>query len=94
MPYITEKQKDELEARPPQNVGELTYLLYLTCLKYAGSSPNYQTYAEILGALTATQHELYRRRVAPYEDRKILENGDVDLTNEQTDKRELRERSS
>ena len=80
MPYITEEQKGELETRLPENVGELTYVLYLTCLKYAGPTPNYQTYAEILGALTATQHELYRRKVAPYEDRKISENGDVDLT--------------
>ena len=82
MPYITEKQKKELQARPPKNVGELTYVLYLTCLKYAGTSPNYQTYAEILGALTATHSELYRREVAPYEDRKIIENGDVTLTEE------------
>ena len=82
MPYITEEQKGELETRPPENVGQLTYVLYLTCLKYAAPTPNYQTYAEILGALTATQHELYRRKVAPYEDRKILENGDVDLTDE------------
>jgi len=79
MPYITEKQKEELKSRHPKNVGELTYVLYLTCLQYAGPNPNYQTHAEILGALTATQHELYRRQVAPYEDRKILENGDVKL---------------
>ena len=80
MPYITEEQREELKTRPPKNVGELTYLLYLTCLKYAGPTPNYQTYAEILGALTATKHEFYRRQVAPYEDQKILENGDVGFT--------------
>lgn len=30
-----------------------------------------------LGVLTAITHELYRRIIAPYEDTKILENGDV-----------------
>ena len=78
MPYITREQKIELETRPPGSVGELTYVLYRTCLNYAGPAPSYQTYAEILGALAATQQELYRRKVAPYEDRKIFENGDVD----------------
>ena len=33
MPYITEEQREELKTRPPKNVGELTYALYLTCLK-------------------------------------------------------------
>ena len=80
MPYITEEQREELKTRPAKNVGELTYALYLTCLKYAGPTPNYQTYTEILGALTATKHELYRRQVAPYEDQKLLENGDVGFT--------------
>lgn len=30
-----------------------------------------------LGVLSAVTHELYRRVVGPYEDEKILENGDV-----------------
>lgn len=30
-----------------------------------------------LGVLSAITHELYRRLVGPYEDEKILENGDV-----------------
>ena len=30
-----------------------------------------------LGVLTAITHELYRRVIGPYEDTKILENGDV-----------------
>lgn len=30
-----------------------------------------------LGVLTAITHELYRKIIAPYEDEKIVENGDV-----------------
>jgi hypothetical protein len=37
----------------------------------------YQQIAEVMGALAATQAEFYRRVAAPYEDRKIEENGDV-----------------
>jgi hypothetical protein len=38
---------------------------------------NYFTYNRSMGALSALQHEWYRREVAPYEDVKIKENGDV-----------------
>ncbi len=36
--------------------------------------------AEVLGALSATQQEFYRRIAVPYEDRKRKENGEVFVT--------------
>lgn len=39
--------------------------------------PKYLNYNSIVGALECSKLELYRRLVAPYEDKKILENGDV-----------------
>ena len=38
---------------------------------------NYQTMNDIMGALAGAQIEFYRRKVAPYEDTKIKDNGDV-----------------
>lgn len=80
MPYIPKGQKDKLDkGASPENVGELTYVLYKTCLDYIdGQAPaRFECYAGVLGALESTKAELYRRRIAPYEDAKILENGDV-----------------
>lgn len=37
----------------------------------------YSELNEALGVLDAVAREFYRRRVAPYEDKKIKENGDV-----------------
>lgn len=37
----------------------------------------YFHYNRALGLLSAVAHEFYRRNVAPYEDTKIAENGDV-----------------
>ena len=38
---------------------------------------SYKTCNDITGALINCEHEFYRRVVAPYEDKKIIENGDV-----------------
>ncbi len=38
---------------------------------------NYQAYNDVIGALEGAKLELYRRRIALYEDKKIEENGDV-----------------
>ena len=37
----------------------------------------YQTFNDVTGALENAKLEIYRRMVAPYEDEKIVENGDV-----------------
>ncbi len=39
--------------------------------------PNYATHNAIIGVLECCKQEWYRRKVAPYEDQKIKENGDV-----------------
>jgi hypothetical protein len=44
---------------------------------YLGDGPNYQRFNDALGAIEGAKLELYRRRVAPYEDGKVIENGDV-----------------
>ena len=39
--------------------------------------PHYQTINDILGALEGAKMEFYRRVAVPYEQEKILDNGDV-----------------
>lgn len=87
MPYIKQEDRYRLEdeamdvgeAYPrPRNAGELNYIFTKLCHAYWESNgKNYQAFNDIIGALEGAKLELYRRRVAPYEDLKIAENGDV-----------------
>jgi len=81
MPYVDQAARHALDfsVRPrPGTAGELTYLLYSTVLRFtAAQGMRFETFAEAVGALEATKLEFYRRHVAPYEDRKLAENGDV-----------------
>ena len=79
MPYIQKESRERAKAVGPSRPGELTYLLYRECVRYARDAhmESFATYAEILGCLEATKLELYRRHVAPYENIKLEENGDV-----------------
>jgi hypothetical protein len=45
--------------------------------KTLGRKLSYSEYNEIIGLLECAKLEVYRRHVAPYEDIKIKENGDV-----------------
>jgi len=79
MPYIPEYERDSTDTSlGPNSVGQLTYVLYKTCVDYLEEPARFADYAEVLGALEATKLELYRCRIAPYEDEKIKENGDIE----------------
>lgn len=83
MPYIKYEAREELQFRPPENAGELNYVLSMLVRDYLFRNPqtdykaNYQAYNDAMGALEGCKLELYRRMIAPYEDKKIIENGDV-----------------
>lgn len=83
MPYIKQEDREELQFRPPQNAGELNYELtrIVQIYLYGDSDRDYQTsyqrFNDAIGALEGCKLELYRRLVAPYEDKKVIENGDV-----------------
>lgn len=80
MPYINPDARQAIEdGCRPTTPGELNYLLTLCLLDYVEDcGESYQTYNDILGALEGCKIEFYRRHIAPYEDAKIIENGDVD----------------
>lgn len=82
MPYIKKNDREEFINYPDDraicNGGELNYritLLIKDYMRHKGKS--YETFNDILGALEGSKLEFYRRIVSPYEDKKIIENGDV-----------------
>lgn len=79
MPYITQEARDEIfTKRDPASAGELNFVFTAIANEYwACNGRNYQAFNDIIGALEGCKLELYRRRVAPYEDDAILRNGDV-----------------
>jgi hypothetical protein len=61
-----------------ENAGDLNYAFTKICHAYIkNKGEKYQNYNDIIGALEGAKLELYRRRIASYEDVKIEENGDV-----------------
>lgn len=84
MPYIDPDARIRLEAGSgPADAGELNYAVsrlvdaYLQrCAESAGRL-RYAHLNEAIGVLECAKLELYRRVAAPYEDLKIVENGDV-----------------
>lgn len=78
MPYI-KKEKRFKPGEPflPSTPGEYNYAITLVCLKMLGPEPKYEDYSRVVAALECAKLEFYRRSVAPYEDKKIKENGDV-----------------
>ena len=77
MPYIPKTERHGLRSSTSEEPGKLTYLLYQQCLDSLPFDPHFADYCTVLGALETTKLELYRRHIAPYEDKKREENGDV-----------------
>ena len=82
MPYIKQSVREKIDYG--ENIatypGELNYLITTLCLRYMKNlspSTSYNLYNEVIGVLECVKLEMYRRAVAPYEDEKIKENGDV-----------------
>lgn len=82
MPYIKKHHKKWIDDHI-QNLNEyigtdpgiMNYTITKLCI---GSMPHrYRDYNRLIGVLECVKQELYRRAIAPYEDEKIKENGDV-----------------
>lgn len=87
MPYIPPQDRtgldpfidqlyDELDRRGFQS-GELNYCISTMIARQWRKAPSYGFAARIRGVLGDVKDEFYRRFVAPYEDKKIAENGDI-----------------
>jgi len=86
MPYIIEDDRIELRAmaeslgKIAETEGDMNYCLTVlvhSWLKAQGV--RYENINAIIGVLECAKLELYRRVAAPYEDEKIVENGDIGI---------------
>ena len=79
MPYIERVRRGKvLTVIPPESAGELNYAFTTLIKDYIKrKDESYQVYNDIIGALEGAKLELYRRHTAPYEDKKIIANGDL-----------------
>jgi len=87
MPYVLQSQRDALvpvlekvlEAAKVMSSGELNYAITKILLARLSNTktPRYEDYNSIIGVLENVKLEMYRRKVAIYEQEKITENGDV-----------------
>ena len=90
MPYIKQEMRDvydeflnahieDLQEHgfPP---GDVTYSVYKIVSHWFKNDSRYQTICEVRGMLAGVLSEFDRRFAFSYEDKKIEENGDVDLT--------------
>ncbi len=87
MPYITQEERRELDPiidqlidalrkAPKDRVdGRLNYVIYRLLLNLY--EPRYFEYNRAMGVLACVSQEFYRRIVAPYEDKKMRESGDI-----------------
>lgn len=84
MPYIKPIRRQRiLEAEDIEaaihNAGDLNFVITRLVDSYLNPKHNasYNDYNEVIGVLECVKQELYRRVVAPYEDKKRADNGDV-----------------
>jgi hypothetical protein len=85
MPYINSNRRKafksalgDLQAQI-EGAGDLNYVISKLCKRYVQIREpiTYSLLNEIIGVLESAKMELFRRMVAPYEDVKIQEHGDI-----------------
>jgi len=81
MPYVKPERRHKLDNIVSQMAehlkldGDLNYVLFAYCRRHV--KPSYNNYKNFIGELNEAVAEIRRRMLAPYEDEKIKENGDV-----------------
>lgn len=82
MPYIKKSDRIELmeNVRSAETAGELNYQMTVLAIQYLDThGRSYQSMNDVVGAFDNAKDEFRRREQHPYEDQKILDNGDVYL---------------
>lgn len=83
MPYIKQEDRERINpslrelSKSIKTAGDLNYAISMLAILFEEESPNYAKLNEIMGVLACVKEEYYRKRVVPYEDKKIEENGDL-----------------
>lgn len=82
MPYVNKARRpclddvvEQMYLMDVEAYGDINYILFAFCKRHV--KPSYNNYKNFCGELRQCATEIERRLLGPYEDRKILENGDV-----------------
>ncbi len=91
MPYIIKADRKEFDPEikallrrltnkgfAKAKAGDLNYAFSKIVWAVFDANPSYATANELVGMLECVKQEFYRRKVAPYEEKKIQENGDLE----------------
>lgn len=85
MPYLKDADRRNAESESAlghgvESSGALNYIITKACLRFINRhGEQYAVFDAVIGALECAKLELYRRKIALYENQKIVENGDVYL---------------
>lgn len=74
---ISSKIREFYNSDPKLRSGHLNYVITSLLLNSVPPIRRYADYNEIIGVLECVKQEFYRRSVAPYEDEKIKDEGDL-----------------
>ena len=87
MPYIKPTDRSrfdpiiqefiKLHSKKRLTAGDLNYMISSMIWWMFSADKNYAKANELMGVLESVKQEFYRRKVSPYEDEKIKENGDI-----------------
>lgn len=81
MPYIPKTERIELDdiirRFPMLSAGQKNYVITRFLLKQLPTDAGYKDYNEAMGILECVKQELYRKRIAMYENDKCESNGEV-----------------
>ena len=84
MPYIKQEDRPDIKHYTDKlcteitSAGDLNYTITRLLHDYINiHGENYDNYNRLIGVLDCVSKEFYRRKVVPYEDKKIQENGDI-----------------
>jgi Domain of unknown function (DUF6899) len=87
MPYVTQDRREDIGngangtldiIEAAKSAGDLNYAMTLLAKEYIEQHGlRYEHINTVMGVFASVQAEFYRRVAAPYEDTKIVANGDV-----------------
>jgi len=83
MPYIKQEDRPKMDKVVDAMVdagvqanGDLNYILFALCKRC--TNPSYNNYKNFLGEIHESAEEIRRRLLIPYENNKLITNGDVE----------------
>lgn len=66
-----------LQTEDDVKMGEVNYVISTILWSLFKENESYSFGNDLMGALECVKQEFYRRQLAPYEDKKIKDNGDI-----------------